>query len=154
MQDCKWAERRCGEDRRKNQTPSVRLVSLLGRRGIPRREADREGCFAIDVYGAKTLVVILLILSLSVMDALLTLYLLGQGAVEVNPVMAFFLDFGPFAFFGAKYLFTSLAVMLILINSRAFVLGTRVRAKVFLPVFAVPFALVVKWQLYLLFFVV
>ena len=154
MQDRKFADRRCGEDRRKNKIPSFRLASLLGRRGIPRRQADRQGFFAIDVYGAKTLAMILVILSLSVMDALLTLYLIGKGAVEVNPVMAYFLDYGPFAFFGAKYLLTSVAVTLILVNSRAFIFGTKVRAKIFLPVFAVPFALVVKWQLYLIFFVV
>ena len=153
MQACGMADRRCGEDRRKNRVPSLRWSSILGRRGTPRRMEDRQGCFAIDVYSSKTLALILLILSLSVMDALLTLYLIGQGAVEVNPVMAYFLNYGPFVFFSAKYLLTALAILLVLVNSRAFIFGTRVRAQILLVVFAAPFALVVKWQLYLVFFV-
>ena len=154
MQPCGLPDRRCGEDRRKKNTPSFRLSCLLGRRKVPRRKEDREGCLFIDVYGSKTLMLILLILSLSVLDALLTLYLIGRGAVEVNPVMNYFLAHGPFVFFGAKYLLTALAIMLVLVNSRAFIFGTNVRAKVFFLLFALPFALAVKWQLYLILFVI
>ena len=125
----------------------------MGRRRTPRREEDRQGCCAIDVYGPKILFMVLLILTLSVLDALLTLYLIGHGAVEVNPVMAFFLAYGPFVFFAAKYALTSASTLLIVINSRAFVFGTKVRAQALFVVFALPFALVVYWQLYLIFFV-
>ncbi len=154
MQACGLIDRRRGEDRRKNRVPSLRWACLTGRRGVPRRQQDREGCFAIDVYGSRTVAWVLLILSLSVMDALFTLYLIGQGAVEVNPIMDYFLAYGPLSFFAAKYLLTSLGVLLVLVNRRAFIFGTRVRAQILLVVFAAPFALVVKWQLYLIFFVV
>ena len=120
---------------------------------MPRRQEDSGGTFAIDVYCSKTLFMILLIVSLSALDALLTLYLVGHGAVELNPVMAYFLSHGPFIFFGAKYLLTSSCTMLVLINSRSFLFGTKIRAKALLVAFVIPFALVVDWQLYLIFFV-
>ncbi len=146
-------DRRCGDDRRKNKIPIITISSLLGRRRIPRRQEDREGSFAIDVYCSKTLFVILLIVSLSVLDAMLTLYLVGHGAVEMNPVMAYFLSHGPLIFFGAKYLLTCSCTMLVLINSRSFLFGTKIRAEALFVAFVIPFALVVKWQLYLIFFV-
>jgi len=147
-------DRRCGDDRRKNKIPLLTISSLLGRRRIPRRQEDRGGgSFAIDVYCSKSLFLILLIVSLSVLDALLTLYLVGHGAVEVNPVMAYFLSHGPLIFFGAKYLLTCSCTMLVLINSRSFLFGTKIRAEALFVAFVIPFALVVKWQLYLIFFV-
>jgi hypothetical protein len=50
-----------------------------------------------------------------VFDAFLTLFLLGQGAYEANPVLAYFLKFGPYAFFTVKYTLTSLGLIALLI---------------------------------------
>ncbi len=153
MKACYLPDRRYGNDRRKNRVPLLSIGSLLGRRQLPRRQEDREGSCCFDVYCSKTLLAIVLILFLSISDCLLTLYLVGHGAVELNPIMGYFLNQGPFIFFGAKYLLTCFCTILVLINSRSFLFGTKIRAKKLLGAFVIPFALVVDWQLYLIFFV-
>jgi len=55
------------------------------------------------------------IIFLSLLDALLTLYLIEEGSNELNPVMDYFLNKGPLIFTLAKYLLTSVAVVIFVI---------------------------------------
>jgi hypothetical protein len=146
-------ERRCGEDRRKGKPPIFSKYWLTGRRVAPRRIEDRQGPYSVDLHGRKTLFFILLIIMLSVLDAGLTLYLIAHGAAEINPVMLYFLRRGPTVFFAAKYILTSGAILLVLANKNDFLFNTRIRVKILLALFTVPFVLVVQWELYLILFV-
>ncbi|MFP4033532.1 MAG: DUF5658 family protein, partial [Desulfococcaceae bacterium] len=67
-------------------------------------------------YPPKLLARILFVLLLSFLDAFFTLYLLHMGAVETNPVMAFFLQFGPAVFMVAKYGITVICVAAMLLG--------------------------------------
>ncbi len=127
--------------------------SRVGKRQVVRRREDRQKSYGVDRYSLKTFVTILLVISLSILDASLTLFLIHNGASEVNPVMAYFLDHGPLVFFGAKYLITSCSLLFLLPYMNSYIFGTKVRAKILFVLFAIPFALVVNWELYLIFFV-
>src|ERR1700761_2268169 len=79
-------QRRTGKDRRSRTLLSLLLGSFKRRRHGPRRGAD--GSIAVtDWHGSPLLAAGVLILVLCVVDALLTLALLGHGAYEANPLM-------------------------------------------------------------------
>jgi hypothetical protein len=91
----------------------------------------------------------LIILFLSVSDAFLTLLLIGNGAYEANPVMAYFLKFGPYIFFTVKYTLTSLGLIALLIYRNRISKAVKVSASALLYIFASIFFTVVVWQLYM-----
>jgi len=125
----------------------------MGRRSGVRREEDRQKSYRIDRHSLDTLTAVLLLVVLSILDAMLTLFLISHGAAEVNPIMAYFLNHGPLAFFSAKYVFTCVFVFVILMHTHYYLFGTKVRVKTLFVVFAIPLALVVKWELYLMLFI-
>jgi hypothetical protein len=77
-----------------------------GNRRIIRRQEDRGRIFFVDQYSPKLFITMLAILFLCAIDALLTLFLLNQGAHEINPIMAYLLNIGPYAFVVFKYVIT------------------------------------------------
>jgi len=149
----KLVERRSGIDRRKGKYPVFSKYWFTGRRSTPRRIEDRQKSYRIDLYNSKVFGITLLIMLLSALDAFFTLYLISNGATELNPVMAYFLSFGHVEFFLFKYFLTFASVMMVLINKDIYLSKTRIRAKIFLFLFLIPFALVVKWELFLIFYV-
>jgi hypothetical protein len=103
-----------------------------------------------DTHSPKTLIVILLIILLSITDAYLTLHLTSRGAVELNPIMAYYLDHSPFAFFGMKYLLTCASIIVILTIKDLYLFKTRVQGKVIFLFHLIVLSSVVQWELYLL----
>jgi hypothetical protein len=89
----------------------------------------RRTCIS-DTHSPKSLIVILLILLLSITDAYLTLHLTSRGAVELNPIMAYYLDHSPLAFFGMKYLLTCASIIVILMVKDFYLFKSRVQGKV------------------------
>ena len=87
-------DRRSASDRRRNGIPSFKSFFIYRRRSELRRASDRRRLILLDCYHASLLFPIILVLVLSVVDALLTLFLMSNGAVELNPVMAFFIELG------------------------------------------------------------
>lgn len=147
-------KRRCRFDRRKARVSIFCRHWLTGRRKAVRREPDRQKSYQIDTYGPKTLVAILAIIALSILDALFTLFLISHGATEANPIMAYFLDRGPIAFFVAKYVLTTVCLILILAIRNFYLFNTKARVKILYVFFMIYFALVVKWELYLIIFAI
>ena len=143
-------ERRSGLDRRKGKLPLFSRYWLTGRRAEPRRAADRRKLYLEDRYSSRTVTVTLLIVVLSVLDAIFTLNLVDRGAVELNPVMAYYLQKGPMVFFAVKYLLTCSAVMLVFFHKNAYVFNSNWQVKMLFPLLTVPFVLVVQWELYLI----
>ena len=144
-------DRRSGFDRRCGQIGVFSKYWLTGRRAVIRRAEDKQRHYRIDRYSAKTLAAILLIVMLSVIDAILTLDLISRGAGELNPVMNYYLNHGPLAFFGVKYFLTWAAVTIILLNKNIYLFNTKIQAKILFIVFLVPLVLVIQWEVYLLF---
>ena len=81
-------DRRSGIDRR--NLGGIRFRSLLfgGRRKNIRRKFDIQNSFYVNQYNVFFFAAIVIILTLSAVDALLTLFLISNGASELNPIMA------------------------------------------------------------------
>jgi len=147
-------DRRSRNDRRKQAGINIRLLTGSGERRTIRRQGDRNRHFFVDQYSPWFFFVILVIVLLSVTDGLLTLFLINHGAYETNPVMAYCLKIGPFAFIAVKYALTSMGVLILLIFRNIVLRRIKVRAhSLFYWVIGV-FMAVVVWEFYLIFDVV
>lgn len=143
-------EKRSGSDRRKIGLPQLKYLLFGGRRERQRRASDKQQFVLCDRYSPRIFAAIIVILSLSVLDALFTLFLIEQGSSELNPVMALSLKGGPFIFFAVKYSLTSMAVVIFLIfkNTHIRRIG-RYTTSIFSWVIAL-FGAVVTWELFLI----
>jgi len=144
-------ERRFSQERRKQNIPIFSKYWLMGRRGTFRRETDRELYQRLDRHSAKTFALILMIIMLSILDAIFTLKLINEGAAELNPIMAYYLNQGPLVFFWVKYSLTCGSLLLVFLNQHAYILRNKVPMKVLYLVLIIPYTLVVQWELYLLY---
>ena len=149
-----FSEKRSGKDRRTHRFPKLRYLLFAGRRARVRREEDLEGAFYFDRYSSKLFGAIVLILLLSVLDALLTLYLIDRGSTELNPVMSYFLKYGPFVFMGAKYFLTCMGVVILLLFHNTLRKRSVTHARYVFSYIIGVFSTVILWELCLIFFVV
>jgi hypothetical protein len=120
-----------------------------GKRKKIRRHEDVRRIFYVDHYSPRHFFTIVSILFLCVIDALLTLFLLNHGAYEVNPIMVYFLEFGPYTFFTYKYLLTIIPAIGLLMFRNVFLAPIRIYTHSLLYFIAVAFMAVVAWELYL-----
>ena len=142
-------DRRSGGDRRRRRMSDLRWFFRTGRRRGLRRGSDRQGLHFMDYYSPRIFYVLVLVLLLSVADAFLTLWLMDNGAVELNPVMAYFIAVGDDAFLAVKYLLTSISVVIAVVLHYAFLRHFGIHFKLLLHVFAGCFAAVVVWEIFL-----
>ena len=139
--------------RRENEgLPGLRYL-FFGRRKEVRRNDDNQESYFLDHYSSRVFAIIIGIILLSLTDAMLTLYLIRNGAAEVNPVMEHFLKYGTLPFLAAKYLLTTASIVLLLIYKNVHIFGTKIRAKYLFIVIFLIFASVVLWEVYLILFV-
>ena len=148
--DHRTFEKRTRIDRRQLKTPLFSKYSLTGRRTTRRRTEDRLKNFIPDRHSPKSFAVILVIIMLSITDAILTLDLISHGASELNPIMAYYLEHGPLVFFWMKYLLTFAAIILIFFHEEIYLFKNRVQVKVLYFFLIIPFAMVVCWELHLI----
>jgi hypothetical protein len=80
-------ERRSGDERRRSPFRAIWFGHQAGRRRNPRRDREQHPV-AVDWHRPHWLGVVIVILLLSIADALFTLTLLQHGATEANPFMA------------------------------------------------------------------
>jgi hypothetical protein len=144
--------KRSGIDRRQNKRGGFKYLLLNGRRTRIRREDDRQRAYFFDRYDPKLFAAIMTILMLSIFDALLTLYLIDSGSFELNPVMAYFLEYGPLPFFVAKYFLTITGVVILLIFKNAFLTRAKINTRSLFSFIIVAFTMVIFWQLFLILF--
>jgi hypothetical protein len=142
---------RSGNDRRTKSGFSIRSLLLGGRREKIRRQEDTKRIFYVDQFSPVLFFVIMSILFLCVLDALLTLFLLGRGAYEISPIMAYFLKFGPIVFFTSKYLLTITALICFLMFRNIAVRIIKIRTISMLYLMAVFYLTVVIMQFYFVF---
>ena len=150
---CGWPDRdrRCGKDRRQKKRTEFRYFLINGRRESARREEDKTRIFFFDRYNQRIFTAITAILMLSIFDALLTLILIERGSSELNPVMAFFLEYGPLPFIIAKYLLTSFGVVVLLIFKNVFINKLNMYTHSLFSCVILVFSTVIAWELFLLF---
>ena len=143
-------DKRSGQDRRDNPMPLFKRLFFNGMRELVRRAEDRKRIVALDRYQPSLFIGIMIILSLSLLDGLLTLILIAEGARELNPVMQYYLSHGPEVFLLIKYGLTALSVLIIVLVKETLITRYRIGTGILLHVFAAFFGSVVIWEFYLL----
>jgi hypothetical protein len=149
-----YAEKRSGQDRRTHQFPKWKYLLFSGKRAQARRKEDIHRTFYFDRYSSNLFAAIVAILILSVLDALLTLYLIDHGSTELNPVMAYFIEYGPFVFMGAKYFLTCTGVIILLLFRNVLRKRSVTHTQHLFSYIIIAFSTVIAWELYLILFVV
>jgi hypothetical protein len=144
--------RRSRVDRRRRRVPPLRYL-IEGRRLASRRLEDRRQPVLQDRYSPKLFAAIVGILFLSVMDAMLTLFLIEHGSTELNPVMGYFLQHGPFIFTVVKYLLTSAAVLVFLAVVHSVPSRWRLPARHLFSFALISFGMVVVWEIILIYLI-
>ena len=110
-------DRRRMYDRRVLSWRTFLFGSLNPRRRKNRRGEAVEGL--LDWHEPHLLFLAIMILLMSVLDAILTLALIDQGANEVNPIMAFLLERTPQLFVAAKMFLTGAGIVVLVALARA-----------------------------------
>ena len=143
-------DRRSGLERRKSSSLNFRSLIDGGNRINIRRQEDRKRIFFVDQYSPKLFIAIVVVLFLCVIDALLTLLLIGHGAHETNPILAYLLDVGPYTFFIPKYVITISAILGLVIFRNTGISRFNINPHLLLIFIAGLYSIVVAWQLYLI----
>ena len=111
------SEKRTLTDRRRRPTPILSRYTFRGRREAVRREADKRRQIYVDRYGTQLFLFLMGILVLGTADGLLTLYHVRVNeAVEMNPIMGYFLGLSPKIFFHVKYILTACCLMILCLH--------------------------------------
>ncbi len=145
-------QQRRRQDRRKQTVPALRYLIFGGRRKAIRRREDQHQIVLLDLYSSKLFAAIMGIICLSLIDALLTLYLIDHGSTEINPVMLYFLNKGPLVFTVAKYILTSIAVVIFLVVANSVLPRYNFHAHKLFAYALAAFGLVIVWEIILIFF--
>ena len=105
-------ERRNAPDRR---NPSFKgfLIGCIKCRRRGARRAESYLYYHTDWYDVKLLVMALSLLLLSSLDAAMTMHLLKDGAVEMNPIMDYLLKQGAYVFIITKIAMTSVCIIVL-----------------------------------------
>ncbi len=143
-------DRRSGLERRKSSSLNFHSLIYGGNRIQIRRQEDRERIFLVDQYCPKLFIAIVIVLFLCVIDALLTLLLIGHGAYETNPILAYLLEAGPYTYFIPKYAITISAILGLLIFKNTGTSLFSINTHLLLIFIAAVYSIVVAWQLYLI----
>ena len=113
-------------ERRKMTLRSIIYGAFYPRRRRIRREEDTNHTF-VDYHPRHLLIVSTLVLILSVIDGLFTVYMINAGLKELNPALAPFVHGNPVVFALVKIFFTAVGVITLVITAQARLLaGIRV----------------------------
>ena len=107
-------------DRRRHPTSPISYYTFRGRRQGNRRSGDAQKNYYIDRFHPKVVAGALLIMILSMLDALFTLYHINQGAIELNPLLNLCLAQGQGCFMVAKFLITSVCLLCLVLHQNFF----------------------------------
>jgi Domain of unknown function (DUF5658) len=141
-------ERRRAPDRRKRTLYSLIYGSFNPRRRSARR-TDARSLRDLDWHHPIWLAVAMLIVLLSCVDAALTLSLMGQGAYEVNPLMAPIVGGSPLVFTVIKVGLTAGGVILLTLAARMRAFG-RIPVSFFLYAVLIGYGTLIVYELKLL----
>jgi hypothetical protein len=143
-------DRRSGVDQRVNRGFTLKSLFICGRREEIRRQDDKSKIFLADRYSTTIFAAIVVILFFSVIDGLLTLILIGHGAKEINPLMAYLLEIEPKLFMTVKYLLTCVSLVIFLIFRNVFLQRIKIYSSTLFSIFICIFVTVIMWELFLL----
>lgn len=101
-------------------------------------------------HGPITLAMVLMIVVLGIWDAFYTLELTSLGARELNPIMAFYLNQSPQAFFTVKYFLTCATLIILVSLKETTIFGMKIHRDILLMMVLILMGCVVRWEIYLL----
>ncbi len=145
-----FIERRSNTSRRSKSFGGFRWQFLPGRRRHVRRKRNQREIHILDYYSPKLFYFLVATLLLSVVDALLTLWLIDHGAVELNQIMAYYLDKGPKIFMAVKYFLTATVITITVLINYVYFQFFRMHVGSMLKIFSGCFTCVVIWELFLI----
>lgn len=141
--------RRSVTDRRQRQLQAF-LCQFVKARRVRERRINHDGARQyVDVHGPGLLLIVLAILMMCVADAYLTLTLLNDGAVELNPVMRPLVEGDWGTFFYVKYGVTACSLLILLMHKNFRLFGSLTGQHVLLSVL-LGYALVIAYEVTLL----
>ncbi len=150
MKESAKQERRSDHIRRQKHIHFSELLTFKGQRQNLRRLEDCKQIPHLDLYHPSLLVYTLIVLGLSLMDAALTLSLLHRGAVELNPIMRYYLNLGPGIFIMVKYSLTAFALLIMILLHAVLSVRYRMLSTILFPSCIMVFGSVIIWEVYLL----
>ena len=105
-------------DRRKQATPGLSKYTLWGQRRAFRRIEDQEKGGYIDQYHSGLLILLILPLGLSILDALFTMMIMNDGGSEMNPVVFSVIQLYGESFWIWKFAIVSFSLVLLCLHSK------------------------------------
>lgn len=143
-------DRRSCIDRRRKRLSSIKELFKHRRRHHLRRKDDHRKIVLFDRYSNALIRIVIVVLLLSVCDAFFTIFLFSNGAVELNPIMAYYLNISPLTFLLVKYGLTALSVVTVVILHYTLIRCLGIQTRYLLHGFAAVFYLVVVWEVFLI----
>lgn len=137
-------------DRRQSPTGAWAAFFPGGRRLKNRRDSEHCRPYFVDRFPARTLVLIIALLLLSLVDGVITILLLDAGAEEINPVMKYLIDRGLLPFVLGKFVLTAAGIPLLLIFKNYYLFRTRFRVGYLMPIFVGLYFVLIGYQISLL----
>ena len=126
---------------------------IIGCFKCQRREQRRSDSFThyeTDWYDTKLFIMALVLLFLSVADAAMTMVLLNNGAVEVNPFMNYLLGHSIHAFIYTKLALTSICILVLVAHYHSRLFKT-VKVDILLSFALTVYTLLVTYEIFLYF---
>ena len=97
----------------------------------------------------RTAMILICIAVYSALDAHFTILLTSRGAVELNPIMAFYLNIGPIVFISVKFLLTFCSLFVLFTFRKVVLKKLKISPSSILPVISFGFIAVLAWELFL-----
>ena len=143
-------DQRTQSDRRQKPTSAWAAFPPAGQRMACRRASEHGRPYFVDRFSSAMFIVILMLISASIVDAILTIQLIEAGAREINPLMDRLLDHGILPFLLVKYVLTVAGLPLLLIFQNHYMFGTRLRVGYLIPMAVALYAILIGYQLVLM----
>jgi len=102
-------------------------------------------------YSRGRIAAVFCIIILTLLDSFFTIYLVQNGATELNPILSYYLSHSHLVFFSVKYFLTTATIFIILASERLFGPKVRLPANLLFGFYLITLALVVYWEVYLSF---
>ena len=106
------------KERRMQPAPALSRFTLWGRRRTFRRKEDQERGGYIDQYHSGLLILLILPIGLTILDALFTMMILNDGGWEVNPVVGSAIQLFGDRFWVWKFAIVSIPLILLCLHSK------------------------------------
>jgi len=111
-------DKRILRDKRMQPAPALSRFTICGRRRTFRRKEDRERGGYVDQYNSGLLVLLILPVGLTILDAFFTMMILDNGGWEVNPVVRSAIQLFGDGFWVWKFAIVSIPLIVLCLHSK------------------------------------